>query len=190
MIVSHLEGYLTGRLLVAMPHMQDSRFYKSLIFICGHDENGAMGLVINQHVDNLTVHDLLTQMGLPLEHSAPSFPVYAGGPVEGGRGFVLHTPDYENASTLMIKGRFALTSTVDILSVIGQGEGPRRLILALGYAGWGPGQLDAEIQSNGWLHLDADEDLVFNTRPPQKWHKAIERLGIQEIMLSADFGHA
>lgn len=189
-MVSHLKGYLTGRLLVSMPHMQDSRFYKSLIFICGHDENGAMGLVINQHVENLTIHDLLVQMGLPVDEKALSFPVYAGGPVEGGRGFVLHTTDYQNASTLLIKDQFALTSTVDILSIIAQGGGPRRLILALGYAGWGPGQLDAEIQSNGWLHLEADEELVFNIKPLQKWQKAIERLGIQEVMLSGDVGHA
>ena len=189
-MVSHLKGYLTGRLLASMPHMQDSRFYKSLIFICSHDEKGAMGLVINQHVENLTMQDLLLQMGLSFNSAWASCPVYAGGPVEGGRGFVLHTPDYENANTLLIKNRFALTSTVDILSTIGQGEGPRKLILALGYAGWGAGQLDAEIQSNGWLHLEADEELVFNTAPLQKWHKAIERLGVQELMLSPELGHA
>lgn len=188
-MVSKVQGYLTGKLLVAMPHMQDARFYKSLVFVCGHDENGAMGLIINQNVDNLNTQDLFTQMGMPA-NSCPNFPVFVGGPVEGSRGFVLHTSDYVAPSTLLVMNTFGLTSTVDILSVIAQGNGPRQMILALGYAGWGPGQLDSEIQSNSWLHIDADEELVFQVPPSQKWHKAIEQLGVQEIMLSESMGHA
>ncbi len=182
-------GYLTGHLLVAMPHMQDGRFYKSFIFICGHDENGAMGLVLNQKVENLTVHDLLVQMGLPSEVRDRDIPVYAGGPIEGGRGFVLHTPDYQNETTLLIGDKFALTSTVDMLSVMMEEEAPP-MILTLGYAGWGPGQLDKEIESNSWLYVEADEELVFQTQADQKWVKALEKIGCQDFMIAREVGHA
>lgn len=188
--ISQLSGYLTGCLLAAMPHMQDVRFHKSLIFLCGHDENGAMGLVINRHLEGLTLEDLFQQMDITPQEIHQNCPVYFGGPVEGGRGFVLHTSDYQQSSTLLIGEDYGITATVDILSSIAEGNGPREVILALGYAGWGPGQLDAEIQSNTWLQLEADEELIFRTPPSKKWEQAISKLGIEESMLTGDLGHA
>ena len=190
-MLAHLSGYQTGRLLVATPQIEDGRFYKSVIFVCGHDDQGAMGLVINRTIENLSLRDLLTQIGLNSRRISPTDIVYSGGPVEAGRGFVLHSADYENASTLRVVQDFAVTSTLEILSEIADGQGPRDMILALGYASWGAGQLEEEIHDNLWLQLEASEELVFRTASSQKWRHAMDTLGVDEVVqLSSEVGHA
>ena len=180
---------LAGQLLIAMPQMQDPRFVRSVIFMCAHNPDGAMGLVINKIVEQPSIEDVLSQLGL----AGAGFhgtPVHFGGPVESGRGFVLHSADYTEAGTLVVGTRIGLTATIDILRAIGSGGGPRRRLLALGYSGWGPGQLDAEIQANGWLHVAADDDLVFDEGFEDKWRRAIAKLGVDPSALSGDAGHA
>ncbi|MGE5269534.1 MAG: YqgE/AlgH family protein [Thiohalocapsa sp.] len=182
---------LTGQLLVAMPQMTDPRFARSVVYICAHsEEEGAMGLVVNKLLAPLTMDELLTHLKLDPERCDPPRPVHFGGPVEPGRGFVLHTPDYREEATLLVADEFAVTATLDILRAIGKGQGPRRNLLALGYAGWAPGQLDAEMQANGWLSVAADADLVFGEDPDGKWQRALGKLGIDLSMLSTDAGHA
>ena len=180
---------LAGQLLIAMPQMQDHRFVRSVIFLCYHNEEGAMGLVVNKVIDTVTMPELLEKLGIPAGSVSTRSPVHAGGPVEEGRGFVLHSDDYVEENTLVV-GNMALTATLDILRAIGSGRGPRRSLLALGYAGWGPGQLDAEMQDNGWLHVPADEGLVFDENIADKWQRALAKLGIDPLALSGDAGHA
>jgi len=181
---------LTGQLLVAMPGIGDSRFDKAVIYLCAHSEEGAMGLVINQEIDSLSFPDLLEQLGIEPDPATTSIQVQFGGPVESGRGFVLHSPDYVQDGTLVVDSGIALTATVDILRAIADGEGPRNTMLALGYAGWGPGQLDTEIRSNGWLHVPADIDLVFGGDLDSKWERAMVKIGIDPRMLSDVAGNA
>jgi len=181
---------LAGQMLIAMPQMQDRRFERSVILLCAHNEDGAMGLVINKLIDSLTLPELLTQLGIEGDGLRGTAHVHFGGPVESGRGFVLHSADYNEEGTITVGGNLALTATLDILRAIGRGEGPRRSLLALGYAGWGPGQLDAEIQANGWLHVAADEGIVFGEDFKDKWQRALGKLGIDPIALSGDAGHA
>ena len=182
---------LTGQLLVAMPQMQDPRFARTVIYMCAHgEETGAMGLVINKLLGSLTMGDLLTQLEISPARGNRGQPVHFGGPVEAGRGFVLHTADYREEATMVIGGNIAVTATLEILRAIGKGEGPRRSLLALGYAGWAPGQLDAEIQANGWLAVAADDDLVFGEDFDGKWQRALKKLGVDLTMLSTDAGHA
>jgi putative transcriptional regulator len=180
---------LAGQLLIAMPHMQDRRFERSVIFLCAHNEEGAMGLVVNKVIDTVTLPDLLSKLGIPYPRLVGRAPVHAGGPVEEGRGFVLHSGEYVEENTLVV-GALALTATLDILRAIGDGKGPRRSLLALGYAGWGPGQLDAEMQANGWLHAPADEGIIFDDDLDGKWQRALAKLGITPLALSGDAGHA
>ncbi len=181
---------LAGQLLVAMPGMQDPRFAKTVIYICAHNGEGAMGLVVNRVFDALSFPDLLDQLGIEASCRVESDRVYFGGPVETGRGFVLHTPDYVRDGTLMVTDGVALTATVDILRSIAAGDGPRRHLLALGYAGWGRGQLDSEIRANGWLNVAADDDLVFGPDLDAKWGRAMAKIGIDPRMLSDFAGHA
>lgn len=181
---------LAGQLLVAMPQMQDHRFARSVIFLCAHNDEGAMGLVVNKLIDSLTLPELLQQLGITAERLDGSATVHFGGPVEAGRGFVLHSTDYAEDGTLVVGNNVALTATLDILRAMGRGEGPRRSLLALGYAGWGPGQLDAEIQANGWLHVAADEEIVFDASLADKWQRALAKLGVDLIALSGEAGHA
>jgi putative transcriptional regulator len=181
---------LAGHMLIAMPQMQDRRFERSVILLCAHNEDGAMGLVINKLIDSLTLPELLTQLGIDGDGLRGNAHVHFGGPVESGRGFVLHSDDYTEEGTITVGGHLALTATLDILRAIGRGGGPRRSLLALGYAGWGPGQLDAEIQANGWLHVAADEGIVFGDDFKDKWQRALGKLGIDPIALSGDAGHA
>jgi putative transcriptional regulator len=182
---------LTGQLLVAMPQMQDPRFMRTVIYMCAHrEETGAMGLVVNKLLGSLTMGDLLTQLEITPVRTNRQQPVHFGGPVEAGRGFVLHTADYREEATMVIDGNIAVTATLDILRAIGKGEGPSRSLLALGYAGWAPGQLDAEIQANGWLAVSADDDLVFDPDFEGKWQRALKKLGVDLTMLSTDAGHA
>lgn len=181
---------LAGQLLVAMPQMQDHRFARSVVYLCHHDEDGAMGLVINKVIDSLTLTELLKQLDIAAEGLREESHVHFGGPVESGRGFVLHSSDYAEEGTLVVGEDVALTATLDILRAIGRGGGPRRSLLALGYAGWGPGQLDAEIQANGWLHVPADEQIVFGDELQDKWQRALAKLGVNPVLLSGDAGHA
>jgi putative transcriptional regulator len=181
---------LAGQLLIAMPQMQDHRFVRSVIFLCAHNEEGAMGLVVNKTIDTVTMPELMDKLGIPAPGLRGAAPVHAGGPVEEGRGFVLHSDDYVESNTLVVGNSMALTATLDILRAIGRGEGPRRSLLALGYSGWGPGQLDAEMQANGWLHVPADEAIVFDRELSGKWQRALGKLGIDPLVLSSDAGHA
>ncbi len=190
-IKEHTGEYLEGKLLVAMPGMRDPRFSQSVVYICAHNEDGAMGLVINRLIDSITFPELLEQLGIA--RPAPTIAdiqVHFGGPVESGRGFVLHSTDFENEATLHVDPGVSVTATVDILEQIALGEGPKRSILALGYAGWRSGQLESEILANGWLHVDADADLLFDTDCEDKWERAFGKLGFAPELLSGEAGHA
>ena len=182
---------LTGKLLIAMPGMGDPRFAHAVIYICAHSEDGAMGLMINKPTDDLRLRDLLEQLSIKSTPDTRDIKVHFGGPVEHGRGFVLHDYGYHSSiSTLDVNEDFAMTATLDILEDLAEGRGPGKALMALGYAGWGPGQLEAEISENGWLTCEADHDLVFQTSDTQKWEKALETLGISALALSAEAGHA
>ena len=182
--------YLTGRLIVAMPNMLDPRFARTVIYLCAHTEEAAMGLVVNRLIGSITFPDLLEQLEIESSGADSNIRVHFGGPVESGRGFVLHSPEYMQEGTLQVSAGVSLTATVDILRDMAAGQGPRRSLLALGYAGWGQGQLDAEIQANSWLHVDPDEALVFDEDLDGKWERAIAKLGFDFSMLSGDAGHA
>jgi putative transcriptional regulator len=182
--------YLTGQLLVAMPQMRDPRFARSVIYMCAHSADGAMGLVVNRRVGSITFDDLLKQLNIGPNKRSDEIRIHFGGPVEQGRGFVLHSSDYLQSGSLRVDEQVALTATLDILKEMAAGGGPRKSLLALGYAGWGPGQLDAEIQANGWLSVSSDEALVFDADLDNKWERAIGKIGIDFSMLSGDAGHA
>lgn len=192
------EGYLDGQLLIAMPAMGDERFSRSVIYLCAHSSEGAMGIVINQQAPNISFTELLDQLNIAsdedrisLPESLDSMAVHFGGPVETGRGFVLHSADYfKDESTLPIDESMCLTATIDILRDIAKGSGPNKALLALGYAGWGPGQLEEEIQSNGWLNCPADPGLIFDPEIERKYNKALGSLGVDPIRLVNDSGHA
>ena len=191
-------GYLDGQMLIAMPSMRDERFSRSLIYVCAHSADGAMGIIVNQLAANVNFPDLLVQLEvipaadlIQLPQRAGTIKVLKGGPVDTGRGFVLHSADFfiEN-STLPIDNDICLTATLDILKAIAHGNGPVSAVLALGYAGWAPGQLENEIQENGWLHCAADTDLIFGSDNEAKYAKALRKLGIDLGMLSSEAGHA
>ena len=192
------EVYLDGQLLIAMPSMGDPRFSRSVIYVCAHSSEGAMGIIINQRAPNISFAELLEQLKIvPTEHriSLPStmnaMDVHVGGPVETGRGFVLHSADYFKAdSTLPINDSVCLTATIDILRDIAKGSGPTQALLALGYAGWAPGQLEDEIQSNGWLNCPANPELVFDPAVDRKYNRALDSLGVDPSHLVSDSGHA
>jgi putative transcriptional regulator len=181
---------LTGQLLVAMPQMSDPFFDHSVVYLCAHsEENGAMGLLVNKKLDSLTIDELYAQLKIePATHS--SQPVHFGGPVAPGQGFVLHSTDYHEDSTMGISEEFAMTATLDILYAQSKGEGPRQGLVALGYAGWAPGQLEAEIGANAWLLVAADTSLVFETEDGSKWQRALAKLGVSPEMLSGESGRA
>ena len=192
------QGYLDGQLLIAMPVMGDPRFERSVIYMCAHSSEGAMGIMVNRPAGSIDFPELLVQLDIikesdqiKLPETAESMKVLKGGPVDTGRGFVLHSSDFyiENA-TLRIDDGICLTATVDILKAIASGSGPKHAILALGYAGWAPGQLENEIQGNGWLHCDADQDLIFGDDVEEKYIRALRKIGIDPGMLSNDAGHA
>ena len=182
--------YLSGQLLIAMPGITDPRFEKSVIYVCAHNSDGAMGLVVNRAIDSLTFPELLQQLEIDPATGNDPVRVLFGGPVEQARGFVLHSPDYLQDASLVVDENVALTATIDILRAIAEGQGPANSLLALGYAGWGAGQLDSEIKSNGWLSVDADADLVFGCDLDEKWERAMAKIGIDPRMLSDDAGHA
>ncbi len=183
--------FLTGRLLVAMPGIEDPRFERTVLYLCAHDEDQAMGLAVNRPVDGLTVFELLERLGVKSEIQAPSDLVLLGGPLERERGFVLHTDDFTSPdSTLPVADGLGLTATRDVLDAMASPNRPRKAILALGYAGWGPGQLEQELRDNVWLICDADEDLLFDEDHEHKWTRALAKLGITADHLSATAGRA
>ena len=189
--------YLDGQLLVAMPIMTDKRFARSVIYLCAHSADGAMGLIINQRASHISFSELMKQLSImpdtadEVEVELEDMDVHVGGPVETGRGFVLHSADYYAAnSTLPIDDGVSLTATIDILKAIAGGKGPDRAILALGYAGWRAGQLESEIAANGWLHCPADADLLFDRDLDQKYERALSKIGIDPSHLVSDAGHA
>ncbi len=184
------DGYLEGQLLIAMPSMGGEHFQRTVIFMCEHSAQGAMGLVLNRLAKQIDFRDLLRQLCIEVPALRQEMHVHSGGPVESERGFVLHSTDYFQDSTLKVGDDIGLTATADILKSIASGEGPRHSMLALGYAGWAPGQLDAEIQANGWLHVSADFELVFDDDLGSKWERAIQKVGIDPSFLSMDAGHA
>jgi putative transcriptional regulator len=189
---------LEGQLLVAMPSMSDRRFARSVIYICAHSEEGAMGLIVNQRANDITAPDLLERLGIRthgeddmVSNDVLALTIQVGGPVETGRGFVLHSDDYyAEDSTLEIEGGVCLTATIDILKAIADGTGPDRAILALGYSGWSPGQLESEIQANGWLNCPADHGILFDDDLESKYARAMAKLGIDLSHLVNDSGHA
>lgn len=182
---------LGGKLLVAMPGMQDARFDHSVILICAHSPEGAMGLIINKPARDLTFPGLLEHLNIPRAPLGRDISVHLGGPVERGRGFVLHSPDYpDGPATMQVPGGFRMTATLDILEALARGEGPASALLALGYSGWGPGQLEAEILRNDWLTCDAPPDLIFADDPRRKWVGALATLGINPLTLSPVAGRA
>ena len=183
-------GYFEGQILVAMPQMTDKRFAKSVIYLCAHSADGAMGLVINKLIDSITFPDLLKQLNIETISTNDNIQVHFGGPVESARSFVLHSDDYVQETTLAINDGVVLTATVDVLRAIAEDKGPSRSLLALGYAGWAPGQLDSEIMANGWLNVAADDQLIFGSKLDNKWSRAIGKLGIDLLSLSPTAGHA
>ena len=183
-------SFLTGQLLIAMPAMADERFAQSVIYLCAHTPEGAMGLVLNRPVARPTFEELLKQLKVDPVPPAREIRMYAGGPVDSGRGFVLHTADWTGNGSLMVDDGVALTASLDVLKVIAEGSGPRECLLALGYAGWGPGQLDRELQENAWLPVPADEALVFGGDHGTQWRRALAKMKIDPLLLSPSAGHA
>ena len=190
-------SFLDGQLLIAMPGMSDPRFDRSVIYMCAHSEQGAMGLIINKAAPMMRFGDLLAQLDLLPDRSPEpppdllAMPVLYGGPVEQERGFVLHSSDYKSGETsLTVSETVAITATVDILRDMARGKGPQRAILALGYSGWAPGQIEDEIQRNGWLTCEADDEIVFGLDFDARYLAALRKLGIDPAMLSSDSGHA
>jgi len=191
-------NFLDGALLIAMPAMADPRFERSVIYLCAHSEDGAMGIIVNQHAPHISFDELLEQLNINPPQERISMPVinqsmavHMGGPVETGRGFVLHSSDYyAEDSTLPIDEGVCLTATLDILRAIAYGNGPSQALLALGYAGWAPGQLETEINENGWLHCASDADLIFNPEVGDKYERALAKIGINPSFLVNDSGHA
>lgn len=182
---------LTGQLLIAMPDMGDPRFDRAVIFMCAHSKDGAMGLIVNKPTPEVRFSDLLEQLSIPEGEAASKIRVHYGGPVETGRGFVLHSADYQSgAGTMKVTGTVAMTATLDILEDIAAGSGPKRSMLGLGYAGWGAGQLEGEIVRNGWLVCDATDDILFGRAAEHKWTAALKVLGVDPLKLSASGGSA
>lgn len=183
---------LAGKLLIAMPGMEDPRFQRSVILICAHNDEGAMGLIINKPAPEMSFADLLQHLNIPPSPNGRDIRVHFGGPVERGRGFVLHSDDWggEAAPSMTMPGGFRMTATLDVLEALAGGAGPALALLALGYSGWGAGQLEAEILRNDWLVCDPGKDLVFNTDDPAKWARALRILGIDPVTLSHQAGRA
>ena len=182
---------LSGQILIAMPGMADPRFERSVILICAHSAEGAMGLIVNKPLEELSFSGLLDQLKIPRAPTGRDIRVQFGGPVERGRGFVLHSLDWEGGpATLAVPGGYGMTATLNVLEALAQGQGPGKALLALGYSGWGPGQLEAEIGRNDWLTCDAPEGLVFGTEDGGKWSAALRGMGIDPLTLSAAAGRA
>lgn len=186
------QRHLAGKLLLAMPSMGDPRFHRAVILVCAHDESGAMGLVINHALPGIQFSELLKQFNITsdikIRHSR--IPVLSGGPVEGARGFILHSSEFRQKDTISINQQYSITGTIEALKDVARGQGPEQMLFILGYAGWEAEQLDREIQENAWLVADPDPDLIFNADPQDKWARAVRKLGIEPGMLSTEAGHA
>ncbi len=183
-------AYLEGQLLIAMPAMTDPRFERSVIYLCAHNSEGAMGLVVNKLFDEIDFEQLLSQLEITPDDASSHLNVHFGGPVEAQRGFVLHTAEYVGEGTVAVDDQVALTATLDIVKELASGSGPRSTMLALGYAGWGPGQLEDEITENAWLHAPFDEALVFDSDVDTKWQRALNSIGVDLSSLSGAAGRA
>ena len=185
------EGFLEGKLLIAMPGMPDPRFEKSVIFMCAHSAQGAMGIIVNKPIENLAFRDLMQTLDIHVTSNLPGGPILYGGPVRTKRGYVLHSTEYvcEDA-TLPVTDDVSLTATIDVLRAIAEGRGPQRSLFALGCAGWDAGQIEGEIAGNGWIHCDMDMSLLFDAEPQDKWHRALSKLGIDASHLSGAAGRA
>lgn len=184
------DGYYQGQLLIATPSLQGSCFTRSVLFMCNHDEEGAMGLIINHALSGVDANKILSQFDITVAPEDKTLPVHFGGPVDMVRGFVLHTPDYHSDETLPIDNFISLTSNISILKNIAAGEGPEKSILALGYAGWSPGQLEGEVERNSWFTVPASETLVFDIPNEFKWETAAESVGVDLLKFSGQAGHA
>lgn len=185
--------YLNGKVLLAMPGMGDPRFHRAVIVMCAHDNNGAMGLVINHPLPGVMMGQLLEQLSIPMEpgaHELRDFPVLAGGPVENVRGFILHSGEFRQRDTVHINDEIGVTGTIEGLRALASGNGPQKMVFALGYSGWSAGQLDQEIQDNAWLVAEPDPTLIFSTPPEDKWDYAIRKMGVDPAMLSGNAGRA
>ncbi|MEM6676571.1 MAG: YqgE/AlgH family protein [Pseudomonadota bacterium] len=179
------EAFLAGQILIAMPTMPDPRFKRSLIYLCSHSDEGAMGLMINRTADNICMADLFQKLSIPLPEDIGAEPILVGGPVETGRGFVLHSSEYHvDDASMRIDQEFSMTATLEVLHAIARGEGPRERMVALGYAGWGPGQLEMELRQHGWLACAPDHALLFGTDQDAKWNQALAKLGISAALLA------
>ena len=186
------KGFLKGKLIIAMPTMSDPRFTHSVICVCAHNEDGAIGIIINKVIDSLSFIDLIPKLNgdkICAERNY-SGSIYFGGPVETERGFILHSADYETEYSTIISEKISMTASTEILQALADGRGPSKSIVALGYAGWGPGQLDTEILSNAWLSVDADLDLVFSDKIDEKWDGALAKIGVNSALLSTEYGRA
>ena len=193
MVVITIENhFLTGKLLIAMPAMGDPRFARSVIYICAHNADGALGLIINKKMSTPSFLEILDQLEISNAMDAKNkiHDVYFGGPVETERGFILHSLEYNSPHTLVINHEVGMTASIEIIKELAAGTGPTKSLLALGYAGWGAGQLDGEIQENAWLSVDPDPDLIFNENVNIKWDKALEKVGVSAALLSSESGHA
>ena len=201
MVLSSLQdtgerGFLDGQFLIAMPGLQDGNFVRSVIYICAHSPAGAMGLIINR-AQPLSFIDLLLHLDMldadsvsVLPDAARGMPVLMGGPVETSRGFVLHSDDYSSESSIPINDDVSLTATLDIVRAISEGRGPKHATMLLGYAGWGPGQLELELANNGWLNCPATDELIFDRLLDSKYERALASMGVTPEALSRDAGHA
>lgn len=182
---------LTGKLLIAMPSMSDPRFSHSVVFMCAHSEDGAMGLIVNKFLGFMKLSEILAGREDNTSADSHRLPVHFGGPVERGRGFVVHSSDYHSEeATLKVTDAFSMTATLDVLEEIHQGSGPEFAILALGYAGWGPGQLETEIKENSWLIAEPDAHLIFVEEDEHKWTEALKQIGVDPQLLSGSAGRA
>ena len=190
-------NYLEGNFLIAMPGMGDTRFEKSVIYICAHSEKGAMGFMINRQLDTPPIGDFFSRLGIINENESEnllenyeSIQLCSGGPVEPGRGFVLHSPEFKSESTMVVDKDVCLTATLEILRAIVTGKGPENILLTLGYSGWASGQLEEEIVANGWLLCPADSSVIFSSNTTNKYQRALKILGVDPLLLSSEAGHA
>jgi len=184
------DGYLAGQMLLAMPMMEDTRFERAVVYVCAHNDQGAMGIIINQNFPGVEFSGLLDQLQIKSDAPFTDLPVHCGGPVETARGFVLHTDDFAREGTMPVDNKICLTGTMDILQAIAHGQGPRKSFFALGYAGWSPGQLEEELRANAWLTLPCENKLIFDLDIDKRWDAALKSMGVDPIMLSAEAGSA
>ena len=185
------ESFLLGKLLIALPGMPDPRFEKSVILMCAHSQDGAMGLIVNKPFEGISFRELMTTLNVPVGEDTPDPPILFGGPVKVGQGFVVHSSDFQSGdSSMKVTSEISLTATIDILRAIAEGRGPKKALFALGYAGWGPGQIEDELLANGWLHCDVDNAIVFDLAHDAKWQAALGTLGADISGLSSEAGRA